>query len=68
MQDGLNESCGCPEDCPLHGRCRECRRFHALRCEVSFCERSDGRPMSVPERALPTGKQINLMDYSACAG
>ena len=60
--------CKCPEDCPFHGKCKECRRFHELRCEISFCERSDGSPMSVPERALPTGRQINLMDYAACAG
>ena len=68
MTEEQNLDCRCPEDCPLHGKCKECRRFHELRCELSFCERSDASTMSVPERSIPSGKEINLMDYGACAG
>jgi hypothetical protein len=68
MPEALNTDCPCPEDCPLHGKCRECRRFHVIRGELTFCQQVDSGMTTVPERSLPTGREINLMDYAACAG
>jgi hypothetical protein len=31
--------CSCPNDCPRHGRCDECRAFHATTKYPPYCER-----------------------------
>lgn len=71
MYDGKN--CPCPADCVRHGHCKECIDFHHARGDITYCEHLAGKltdpgDQHQPERALPTGKEIRLLDYAPCAG
>ncbi len=64
--DGKN--CPCPSDCDRHGKCKECIAFHKARNEQNYCEYLKQRQQGTPERALPDGRTIRLLDYAPCAG
>ncbi len=71
LYDGKH--CPCPADCIRHGKCKECIDFHHAKGEVTYCEHLGGRlddesKPEQPDRAIPTGKQIRLLDYAPCAG
>ncbi|MCD6589482.1 MAG: hypothetical protein J7K88_13115 [Candidatus Fermentibacteraceae bacterium] len=71
VYDGKN--CPCPADCVRHGNCKLCIEFHHSKSEVTYCEhlagKLDDNPRHTqPERAIPSGKEIRLLDYAPCAG
>ncbi|MCK4672256.1 MAG: hypothetical protein KAT47_06875 [Candidatus Aegiribacteria sp.] len=68
LYDGKN--CPCPSDCRRRGNCKECIPFHHDRHQQTYCEflLSKLQCGGVPERSLPSGKMIRLMDYGPCAG
>ncbi len=69
LYDGKN--CPCPADCVRHGKCTECIDFHHGRGDITYCEHLAGRLSDTPDqptRAIPTGKEIRLLDYAPCAG
>jgi hypothetical protein len=71
MYDGKN--CPCPADCVRHGKCKVCIEFHHAKGEVTYCEHLAGKQAgnaehAQPERAIPSGKEIRLLDYAPCAG
>ncbi len=36
--EDFNPKCRCPElTCPRHSNCRECRKFHNNRLELTYC-------------------------------
>ncbi len=68
LYDG--EHCPCPSDCQRRGKCAECIGFHHGRGEPTYCEFLYGRGehSEQPERAIPTGREIRMLDYAPCAG
>ncbi|MCD4708534.1 MAG: hypothetical protein K8S62_12450 [Candidatus Sabulitectum sp.] len=69
LYDGKN--CPCPADCIRHGKCKQCIAFHHDRGDITYCEHLAGKlddTPDQPERAIPTGKGIRLLDYAPCAG
>ena len=68
LYDGKN--CPCPSDCKRRGDCASCMAFHHERHQLTYCEflKEKLERGGIPERSLPTGKQIRLTDYGPCAG
>ncbi|MCK5133184.1 MAG: hypothetical protein KAR40_13665 [Candidatus Sabulitectum sp.] len=69
LYDGKN--CPCPADCVRHGKCKQCIDFHHGRGDITYCEHLAGKLDNMPaqpQRAIPTGKEIRLLDYAPCAG
>ena len=67
LYDGKN--CPCPADCVRHGKCNLCIEFHHGRGDETYCEyQVKKRNITQPERSIPSGKEIRLLDYAPCAG
>ena len=67
LHDG--ENCPCPSDCSRHGKCAQCIKFHHGRGESTYCEYlHGGKEPEQPERAIPSGREIRMLDYAPCAG
>ena len=68
----LGAACPCPSDCTRHGNCTECISFHRGRGEQTYCEYRAGLAppgdLDQPDAAMPTGREIRMLDYAPCAG
>lgn len=38
INEEFNPKCRCPElTCPRHSNCKECKKFHGRKCEITYC-------------------------------
>lgn len=68
LHDGVN--CPCPSDCRRRGKCAECIAFHHERHQQTYCEflMEKLQRGGIPQRSLPSGREIRLTEYGPCAG
>jgi len=65
------KNCPCPSDCIRHGQCKKCIAFHRSRNELNYCEyikKKEKVKFYTIEGAVPSGKELRLLDYGPCAG